>query len=89
MSQHHARVSSRAWETVRLQILNRDGYRCRNCGKPGRLEVDHIEPVSVGGSYFDPDNLQALCRSCHIAKTRLDMLPVEQRAWFEYIGKRQ
>ena len=55
---------------MRKRILNRDGYRCRACGRPGRLEVDHVVPIQRGGAAWDADNLQALCRSCHIEKTR-------------------
>ena len=48
-------------------MLERDGYRCRSCGKAGRLEVDHIEPLWEGGAE-ELDNLQALCKTCHIKK---------------------
>ena len=55
---------------MRLKVLDRDGWRCRTCGKVGRLEVDHIKPLDQGGAVYDLDNLQALCRSpCHFAKT--------------------
>ena len=33
------------------------------------LEVDHIQPLEDGGS-DEPDNLQVLCRGCHIDKHR-------------------
>lgn len=50
----------------------------------GRLEVDHVVPLVAGGAVYDPDNLQALCRDCHIAKTaaenRRPTLP-EVDAW--------
>lgn len=58
------------WRRVRASILNRDGHRCRQCGRAGRLEVDHVRPLKDGGDRFDPRNLQALCRGCHIEKTR-------------------
>ena len=42
--------------------------------------MDHIDP---NGPHFDPENLQTLCRGCHIGKTRQDSLPDGQRAWME------
>ena len=27
---------------MRRVVLERDGWRCRECGLPGRLEVDHV-----------------------------------------------
>ena len=58
--------------SVRFQILKRDGYRCQMCGisaKDGAtLEIDHITPISKGGSN-DPENLQVLCRDCNAGKS--------------------
>ena len=59
----------RRWERLRLEILARDGYRCRSCGRAGRLEIDHVTPISKGGDLWNPSNLQALCRPCHLRKT--------------------
>ena len=47
----------------REAIFVRDGRRCRLCGAPA-TEIDHI-----AGSSPDPENLQALCSSCHSSKT--------------------
>ena len=67
---HPATTNPRRWAMVRRAVIERDGYRCRACGKAGRLEVDHVVPVVQGGPWWDADGLQTLCRSCHIAKTR-------------------
>ena len=53
----------------RAGILRRDRDRCRRCGSQGEPEVDHIVPIADGGDPWDPENLQALCRRCHRAKT--------------------
>lgn len=45
--------------------------RCEACGAPAS-EVDHITALADGGAELDPANLQALCRSCHRAKTAAD-----------------
>ncbi len=36
------------------------------------FEVDHIEPVALGGDMFDKKNLQVLCYTCHKKKTKID-----------------
>jgi hypothetical protein len=51
-------------DSVRAQVLLRDGARCRRCGSTLVLEVDHTEPVRSGGD-DDFNNLQTLCRRCN------------------------
>ena len=66
MSRNHLALNFARWSRARRQALRRDQYRCRSCGRPGRLEVHHETPLSSGGAPFDLDNLKSLCRSCHI-----------------------
>ena len=58
------------WKAIRIKVLERD--RCRKCGRAGRLECDHVLPVAAGGCKYDLSNLQALCRRCHISKSRAE-----------------
>ena len=54
-------------DSVRAAVLVRDGGRCRKCRSARNLEVDHIVPLSKGGS-SDEFNLQTLCRRCNRRK---------------------
>jgi len=63
----HARGYDRTWQNLRLMILRRSPL-CVRCGT-GASQVDHIVPIRKGGARLDPDNLQALCHSCHSQKT--------------------
>jgi 5-methylcytosine-specific restriction protein A len=57
----------------RRLTLVRDGYRCRNCGSTAALTVDHITPLSAGGTN-DLENLWTLCdEPCHRLKTKQDV----------------
>ncbi len=58
-------------------VLDRDNWRCQDCGRAGILEVDHRVPISQGGDEWDASNLQSLCRGCHIRKTRRERGTVE------------
>ena len=85
MTWRRGRPAAATWALVRRFVLNRDGYRCTACGKAGLLEVDHMRPMFKGGAALDTDNLQALCRSCHIEKTRTENTAPERRDWREYV----
>ena len=92
MSRQHLRLDRRRWAVVRRQILDRDGWRCRQCGRAGRLEVDHIEALEDGGDPWAFDNLQTLCRTCHLAKTSREnraRRPVspEAAAWRDLVAE--
>ncbi len=54
-------------QRLRKQVLERDAYRCRNCGDWHDLAVDHVYPESRGGQ-ATLDNLQTLCRPCNSRK---------------------
>ncbi|MBZ5638306.1 MAG: HNH endonuclease [Acidobacteriia bacterium] len=67
-----------AWLTLRKEILRRDNHVCRGCGQRA-TDVDHIMSKRAGGS-DDPRNLQALCHSCHSAKTMVESVAKKARA---------
>jgi hypothetical protein len=59
-------------DRLRFQILERDGFRCRYCGRSKDepsvvLEVDHVVPVTKGGT-DEPDNLLTSCEPCNQGK---------------------
>lgn len=74
-----AKIKGSKYESVNpLEILRRDGWTCQACGsstprkhrgtiRDDAPEVDHIQPLAVGGSHTR-DNLQCLCRRCNQEK---------------------
>lgn len=72
-----------AWELIRRGVFARDGFRCVRCGRPGRLECHHKQELQHGGTN-STDNLETLCRSCHIAHHR-PVAAREVQAWRDYL----
>lgn len=68
-----ARGKSEGWSSryvskeIRAAIFDRDKHQCVHCQETQNLELDHIIPISRGGSGV-PENLQVLCRSCNRRK---------------------
>lgn len=57
------------WQTIRQQVIKRDGHKCTSCGSVSDLTVDHIKELSLGGSN-NLENLRTLCAECHQDKHR-------------------
>ncbi len=58
------RLDPISYESLRQQILRRDGWRCQSCGSMSNLEVHHREFRSHGGADSE-ENLITLCTACH------------------------
>ncbi len=58
------RLDPISYETLRQQILQRDGWRCQSCGAMSNLEVHHREFRSHSGEDSE-ENLITLCAACH------------------------
>jgi len=58
------RLDAVAYESLRQQILRRDGWRCQSCGTMTNLEVHHKEFRSHSGHDAE-ENLITLCNACH------------------------
>lgn len=55
---------------VRFNVLRRDGFKCRYCGKGSPetiLHLDHVKPYSIGGEDTE-DNLVTACVGCNYGK---------------------
>lgn len=71
------------WERVRRVIYERDGGICMKCGEPvsrDDFHVDHIIPISAGGSEWDVSNLELSCPACNLKKGA----KIEERIFYAY-----
>ncbi|WP_020201879.1 HNH endonuclease [Cupriavidus sp. WS] len=81
----HQRGYDAEWERIRARILKRARglCECAECRALDRVrvakEVDHIVPKAQGGT-DDDDNLQAINRDCHKAKTLRERTPPRSAA---------
>lgn len=62
------RLPEKEWWPLRGQVFRRDGHLCNYCkDEDGPFEVDHIIPVTRGGSH-DLTNLCVACKPCNSSK---------------------
>lgn len=54
-----------------VDITKRQKSKCACCRKKRALTIDHIKPISKGGSNW-PSNLQMLCKPCNSRKHAKD-----------------
>ena len=58
------RLDPESYESLRQQVLRRDGWRCQSCGTMSNLEVHHKQFRSHSGDDSE-ENLITLCSPCH------------------------
>lgn len=61
------RKSLANYQKIMEKLKNKYNFSCVHCGSKNNLTVDHIIPVSKGGS-DNESNLQLMCRSCNSKK---------------------
>lgn len=80
---------------VRFEVFKRDNFTCQYCGSKAPdvvLEVDHIEPVSKGGTN-DVINLVTSCGDCNRGKSNIQLsdkaVIEQQREELEVLNERR
>lgn len=64
------------WQRKRLEIMERDGFKCRRCGeKTKTLHVHHVAYLRGKAPWEHPDTgMLTLCEGCHaIAETTAEL----------------
>ena len=61
--------TTKDWRAARALAFRTYGDACFKCGDKA-TEIDHILEVADGGT-DDIENLQPLCKTCHIEKTNI------------------
>lgn len=71
------------WRSLRDEILQRDGYRCRSCGSPHGLQVHHRQyhVWRKTGAWkkpweYSPRLLVSLCDRCHESGHKQYQVPI-------------
>jgi 5-methylcytosine-specific restriction endonuclease McrA len=74
-SQETNRIKRAVGETKKKFVASRQDWNCAKCNTKlsAWFEVDHIQRLDRGGSNH-VDNLEALCRECHGAKTAMEKM---------------
>ena len=73
MKSYSEKLKDIRWQKKRLQVMERDGWKCRDCGAEGEtLHVHHCH-YEKGGPWETPDNLlMTLCADCHEVRQGLE-----------------
>jgi hypothetical protein len=66
MNPYHQKLKDPRWQKKRLEVLNRDDFKCQKCGDvETELNVHHIK-YSTNEPWDEPaSNLITLCKDCH------------------------
>ena len=80
---------------IRFEVFKRDSFKCQYCGRMAPdvvLQVDHIVPVSKGGTN-DMLNLVTSCKECNLGKGNRelndDSIVTSQRNQLQLLAERK
>jgi 5-methylcytosine-specific restriction endonuclease McrA len=74
------KLSPDDYKRLRIEVLERDGWRCQRCGVRTNLDVHHIYRRARGGE-DEAANLTSLCRNCHRAIHELAFVVKKKQAF--------
>jgi 5-methylcytosine-specific restriction endonuclease McrA len=82
--------SGRPWARMRALVKREGSHVCWLCGKAIDMglpynhkwgwTIDHVLPLSMGGSALDMDNLREAHRSCNSSRGNRDKGPIPKRS---------
>jgi len=70
-------ISGKAFSLTAKEISRLYEMPCYNCGSKENLSIDHIIPLSRGGSH-SIGNLMTLCRTCNSSKGKKLLIEWQQ-----------
>ena len=71
---YHQYLQSYEWKSKRKLVLNRDNNLCQICKTEQALDIHHLRYENL---YNEPlEDLQALCRDCHVNMHREEYLKI-------------
>ena len=67
MATYAEKLNSPKWQRKRLEIMQRDGFKCRICkDDKSTLNVHHLYYIKDKELYdYDNETLVTLCKDCH------------------------
>lgn len=77
-----SRGSSKARRRRRLELFAVDPHECFRCGATVSLTVEHVIPLTLGGSK-QLKNLRIFCFDCNMAKGKSPWFGIYLREFFE------
>ena len=58
--------SSSEWKKKRKEIMKRDNFECKLCGKKEGLQCHHVHSLDVNWEMrLDNNNIITVCKDCH------------------------
>lgn len=65
-SQYSDTLKNGNWQKRRIEILQRDDFKCTLCGDEKQLEVHHLDYIEgIKAWEYPNDMFKTLCRKCH------------------------
>ena len=73
MSEYGKKLTSPLWQRRRLEIMQRDDFKCYFCGNATKqLEIHHVVYLRKAEPWdYEDEHLVCLCHDCHAEEERM------------------
>jgi len=78
MNRAAKKLYNESWRLCHEIVDARDGRKCVICGATDNLQLDHCITRNRKSVFFDTDNLNYLCSSCHATKSFQHGCPLDK-----------
>lgn len=74
MSKYHERLKDPRWQRKRLEVMQRDGFKCLACGDDRKTLNVHHKSYANNPWETSLEDLETLCEICHKYRTKINKI---------------
>ncbi len=85
--EYNKQLKSKEWASKRLEILERDNYKCIRCGIDNNLEIHHLNYIKNRNAWeYDNSDLITLCHRCHTETHKKKDNDLKEEFFFTFLN---
>ena len=85
--EYNKQLKNKEWASKRLEILERDNYKCIRCGTDDNLEIHHLSYIKGRNAWeYSSGDLITLCHRCHTETHKKNDRDLKEEFCFTFLN---